>query len=93
VSAILETEQQLNYPEFMKEYVTVFSDWGLSSLRELNELDTETMELLTPVANTGKKMNELSTETLALLLSDVYIALTFHDLSDNEPVVTTLFII
>lgn len=66
--------------------------WGLS-LKEMNELSTETMELLMPIANTGKKMNQLSTETLALLLSDIYTALTFHDLPDDEPVMATLFFI
>jgi hypothetical protein len=64
--------------------------WGMS-LKEINELSTETTELLSPITNTGKKMNELSTETLAFLLSDIYTALTWHYIPDDETETVTLF--
>lgn len=39
------------------------------------------------------EIHELSIETMDLLMPDIDMALTFHNLSEDEPVVATLFIL
>ena len=81
------------HSENIKQTRGILMTFGGMSLREINELSAETTELLMPIANTGKKMHELSTEALALLLSDIYIALTWHNIPEDEQDVVTLFFI
>jgi len=93
-----EENRRQNYTNFLAKHSEdikrtkgiLMTFWGMS-LREINELSTETTELLMPIANTGKKMDELSTETLAFLLSDIYTALTWHYIPNDEPETVTLF--